>query len=61
MKLFSYCSHDLKMTIFYRGHARLILPELDSGYTENFITFIVLNLFLLSFVNLTSKIPETFI
>ena len=28
MKLSSYCSHDLKMIIFYRGHARLILPQL---------------------------------
>ena len=24
MKLSSYCSHDLKMIIFYRGHAQLI-------------------------------------
>ena len=24
MKLSSYCSHDLKMVIFYRGHAQLI-------------------------------------
>ena len=23
MKLSSYCSHDLKMTIFYQGHVRL--------------------------------------
>ena len=24
MKLSSYCSHDLKMGMFYRGHAQLI-------------------------------------
>ena len=24
MKLSSYCSHDLKMITFYRGHAQLI-------------------------------------
>ena len=28
MKLSSYCSKDLKMVIFYRGHAQLILSEL---------------------------------
>ena len=28
MKFSRYCCHDLKMCIFYRGHARLILPEL---------------------------------
>ena len=27
MKLYSYCSHDLKMIIFYRGHARLIFTS----------------------------------
>ena len=30
MKLSSYCFHDLKMIIFYRGHAQLSLPELRS-------------------------------
>ena len=29
MKLSSYCSHDLKMIIFYRGHARLIFTSYD--------------------------------
>ena len=28
MKFSRYCCHDLKIRIFYQGHARLILPEL---------------------------------
>ena len=28
MKLSSYCSHDLKMIIFYRGHAQLIFARI---------------------------------
>ena len=27
MQLTSYCSHDLKMILFYRGHARLIFTR----------------------------------
>ena len=36
MKLSSYCFLDLKMIIFYRGHARLIFPALWSF--GNFLT-----------------------
>ena len=32
MKLSSFCSHDLKMGIFYRGHAQLINDILHMSF-----------------------------
>ena len=36
MKLSNYCSHDLKMIIFYRGHAQLIFTRVMAR--DNFST-----------------------
>ena len=34
IKLSNYCSHDLKMIMFYRGHALLIYQRRGSYYNE---------------------------